>query len=80
MMKRTVKTLLVLSLAFAPMTALAQTDTGTGTTGTTNTTTMNDRNDDRGFPWGLLGLLGLAGLMPKKRETVVVEDRSRTTH
>nr|WP_041231498.1 WGxxGxxG family protein [Deinococcus peraridilitoris] len=77
MSKRTVKTLLALTLAIAPMTALAQTDTGTGTTGTTGTTTMDNR-DDRGFPWGLLGLLGLAGLMPKKRETVVVDDRSGT--
>ncbi|WP_045233694.1 WGxxGxxG family protein [Deinococcus pimensis] len=77
MTNRTRATLLALTLSLTPV-AFAQTDdTTTGTTDTTTTTT-ND-NNDRGFPWGLLGLLGLAGLLPKRRETVVVDDRARTS-
>ncbi|WP_083939111.1 WGxxGxxG family protein [Deinococcus apachensis] len=71
MTNKTKRALLVLTLALAPMPALAQ-----DTSGTTDTTT-ND--DNRGFPWGLLGLIGLAGLAGRRREEPRVVSTTSTT-
>ncbi|HEY0149757.1 MAG TPA: WGxxGxxG family protein [Allosphingosinicella sp.] len=62
--------------------ALAQ-QTGQGTpgsgvgNGTIDTSYGNPQGeDDDGFPWGLLGLLGLAGLLPRKRHSINVDNRT----
>jgi len=91
MNKLTRNTLLVLTLAVAPVTALAQdttttpatTDTTTNNTAapaTTDTTTSNTTTtNDKGFNYGWLGLLGLAGLagLNRKQPPVVHVDPQR---
>ena len=45
--------------------------------GTVDTSYGNPQGDeDDGFPWGLLGLLGLAGLLPRKRHSINVDNRT----
>ena len=67
---------LAAALTLSPAAALAQNDTGVGTTDTTYAAPVQEDDDD--FPWGLLGLLGLAGLLGlKKRERDIHVDARR---
>ena len=45
--------------------------------GTVDTSYGNPQGEeDDGFPWGLIGLLGLAGLLPRKRRSIHVDNRT----
>jgi len=85
MLNNTKKTVLILALTFAPLSAFAQTTdttatpstTDTTTTGTTTNATNDNRNDSGNWGWlGLLGLLGLAGL--RRQPVTVVPERTMT--
>ncbi|PTA69005.1 WGxxGxxG family protein [Deinococcus arcticus] len=80
-MKRDAKTaLLVLTLALAPVPALAQDTTDTASTDTTTTTTTTETRDQDGMDWGWLGLLGLAGLAGLSRPKHTAVHTTTTTN
>jgi hypothetical protein len=78
-MKKIIKLLSVLSLAFflgisSPIIAQSSGDAA----GTTTTTAGDDDNDDNG-KWGLAGLLGLLGLLGLRKRDDNHRSRSTTT-